>query len=148
MKVKSIIFHILELVIVIGLVMSVKLYTDYNKLQEAKPPKATSLEEFCSMNPDFYQKTIDEAKNSDASFEVKGNKYIIIYDYSDNPNYTTEFVKGEKFQNFLDEYFQNSSEESSKKAKKISSITGIPHIQYIYRCMYNGEIIYEKVYES
>jgi hypothetical protein len=97
------------------------------------------------MNPDFYQKTIEDAKNSDASFEVQGNKYIIIYDYTDD--YTTEFVKGEKFQNFLDEHFQNSSEESIKKAKKISSITGIPHIQYIYRCMYNGEIIYEKIYE-
>lgn len=147
MKVKSILFHILELIIVVTLVISVKLYTDYGKFLELKPPKATSLEEYFSMNPDFYQKTINEAKNSGASFEVKDNEYIIIYDYSDSPNYTTEFVKGEKFQNFLDEYFQNLSEESNKNAKIISSITGIPHIQYIIRCMYNGEIIYEKIYE-
>ena len=140
MKVKSILFHILELIIVVTLVISVKLYTDYGKFLELKPPKATSLEEYFSMNPDFYQKTINEAKNSGAS-------YIIIYDYSDSPNYTTEFVKGEKFQNFLDEYFQNLSEESNKNTKIISSITGIPHIQYIIRCMYNGEIIYEKIYE-
>lgn len=147
MKVKSIIFHILEMIIVMMLVLSVKLYTDYGKFLELKPPKATTVEEYYLINSDKYQNAVEDAKEKGASIEIKENTYICIYDYSDETNYTEEYLHSEEFQTAMDNYFEGVSEENMKRAKKLSLITGVPHLKYIYRGIYNGKIIYEKVYE-
>lgn len=147
MKVKSILFHLVELILVIVLVVSGKLYIEYNHSLEVKPPKASTVEEYFLFNPDKYDKTVEKAKEQGALIEVEGNTYICIYDYSDIPNYTEEYVNGDSFQNFIDEDFKNSEEENIERAKQLARITGIPHLKYIYRGVFNNQIIYEKVYE-